>query len=567
MAILNHSILSSEPTNIVHNPVTISHHQLRDLVVCPEQRGLVNYVHSKSIMQRDVTNPASPPTPLVNLGFVPNTIASLQLPGSTDRLLAAGGQEAELHLSVHPRCAGADDDAPSPDRPHLDTILPGSINNSILLTSLTLARSHESAVEPRVVVSNNDKTVKFYDVAVLAREDAPPRISEVGALRFDVAVNHSSISPNGRTLLSVGDSPHVYLHALTAGARITFQPLMTLTLPSHAPFSSSPYLSSSSVSGPASFSTAFSACGTKFAVASQEGLVVVWDVRSTKPLKVYHTDRTRPYVASESWDWANGENVPGWGVRNVKFSPAGHGGKEIMTFTEHTSLLHVVDATTFETEEIVRVPSLVSERPSAPTTTPSESRRQLSRAGVTRHFDYAHRTPSTATISPARAVHIRRQRSRDLMSADDPAHDFDYDCEVEPPVAVLSYFADRVARVVRGPEYERPLFLRPYRVGVAGAEEGMNVDEPECASRAPSRAPSPPPTGTSQSPALSSWRHPRAHGHPGGPLHTTVPEHLNIAGTCFDPEGRFVYVASSEGIVEWGVRGAEKRWWGESAWV
>ena len=40
-----------------------------------------------------------------------------------------------------------------------------------------------------------------------------------------------SISLDSRTLLSVGDSPHVYLHGTPGGVRIVFTPLAQLTLP------------------------------------------------------------------------------------------------------------------------------------------------------------------------------------------------------------------------------------------------------------------------------------------------------------------------------------------------
>lgn len=42
---------------------------------------------------------------------------------------------------------------------------------------------------------------------------------------------------------------------------------------------------------------------------------------------------------------------------------------------------------------------------------------------------------------------------------------------------------------------------------------------------------------------------------------------MDLAGTCFDPSGGYVYVASTEGIAEWSVRGAEKRWWFDDSWV
>ena len=40
---------------------------------------------------------------------------------------------------------------------------------------------------------------------------------------------------------------------------------------------------------------------------------------------------------------------------------------------------------------------------------------------------------------------------------------------------------------------------------------------------------------------------------------TTTSAHLDLAGTCCDPRGACLQVASSKGIVEWGVRSGEKR--------
>ena len=67
-------------------------------------------------------------------------------------------------------------------------------------------------------------TMKFFDVNVRGNSSSS-RLTQSGMLRLDAPVNHSSISPDGRTLLSVGDSPYVYLHALSGGARITFSHL------------------------------------------------------------------------------------------------------------------------------------------------------------------------------------------------------------------------------------------------------------------------------------------------------------------------------------------------------
>lgn len=152
----------------------------------------------------------------------------------------------------------------------------------------------------------------------------------------------ASISPDCRTLLSVGDSNRVYLHHISGSSRINFASLATLALP---PPSSSPLIYPSS-SLAASFSTSFSSDGSKYAVASQEGVVAIWDVRSTKPLKVFQTDKTRVpggtggasgWLSDDPWEWTRGNSkAPGWSVRSVKFGSGGYGrpGKEFLAFTE-----------------------------------------------------------------------------------------------------------------------------------------------------------------------------------------------------------------------------------------
>jgi len=146
----------------------------------------------------------------------------------------------------------------------------------------------------------------------------------------------ASISPDGRTLLSVGDSSKIYFHHMRGGDPVTFEQVHTLVLPSP---DSLPVLYPSSLA--ACFSTAFSSDGMKFAVASQEGVVAVWDVRSTKPMKVIQTDKHRDipsddgYLSDDPTDWTLGQSkAPGFSVRNVKFSSGGVSGKEVMTFTQ-----------------------------------------------------------------------------------------------------------------------------------------------------------------------------------------------------------------------------------------
>jgi len=286
----------------------------------------------------------------VELNFIPNTLAALPL-NSHDTLMAAGGQDAELHLSYH---------TVSPSKQscsklvwQIEQQLTGSINNSVFLTSLSLTCSNQSAVEPRVGISNNDCTVRLYEVPIRVQSQKR-MIRTIGSLRLDVPINHcafifsvsfvwgwlihtiASISPDGRTLLSVGDSSKIYFHYMRGGDPVTFEHVNTLVSPSP---DSSPLLYPSSLA--ASFSTAFSSDGMKFAVASQEGVVAVWDVRSTKPMKVIQTDKHRGvpsddgYLSDDPTDWTQGRSkAPGFSVRNVKFGSSGVSGNEVMTFTQ-----------------------------------------------------------------------------------------------------------------------------------------------------------------------------------------------------------------------------------------
>ncbi|KAJ4468608.1 hypothetical protein C8J55DRAFT_524502 [Lentinula edodes] len=380
------SLLSSKtPTAIAATPnLNIAHVQLRDLVICPRERGLINYVTRNSVVEQDMYNPGSNPRPLFDLSFYPANITSLEVLGGAATLFAAGGQDAELHLSLHHhstrrRRTGALEWK-------FEERLQASINNSILLTSLNLGRSNESSLEPRLAISNNDCTVKFFDIPMSVRGGGNSlKIRNAGSVRLNVAVNHSSISPDGTCLLSVGDSSKVYLHRIHGGGQLSFSSIATLAMPPP----DRNLLSHFSSSLAASFSTCFSRDGTKYAVASQEGVVCVWDVRSTKPLKVYQTDKSESwngagnglasgYLSDDPYEWTRGlSKAPGWSARNVKFGNGGVDGcgKEIMTFTEHTSRLHVIDARTFETEEIIQVPSIpaLKQRTSPSTTARTSS--------------------------------------------------------------------------------------------------------------------------------------------------------------------------------------------------
>ncbi len=129
---------------------------------------------------------------LSNLGFTPNSLTSLQI--GDDTLIAAGGQDTEIHLSLHtPSSSNGSSGRRRRTRVQweFEDNLQGSINNSVLLTSLSLSRSNESNVDPRVGISNNDGSVRLYDVPMRVSNTRRNRkLHAVGEVRLDVPVNH-----------------------------------------------------------------------------------------------------------------------------------------------------------------------------------------------------------------------------------------------------------------------------------------------------------------------------------------------------------------------------------------
>ncbi|KIY72457.1 hypothetical protein CYLTODRAFT_417856 [Cylindrobasidium torrendii FP15055 ss-10] len=601
-------LTSSKPTTIASASVHIGHVQLRDLVVCPRERGIVNYVRHNSIVEHNILEPQSMPYKLAKLKFIPNTLTSMAVPGTDSILLAAGGQDAEIHLSCY---------APSPQshsRPHwqFHDRIRGSINNSLLLTSLNMSQSHESSAEPRVVVSNNDGTVRFFDVPIRA-EYTSAHLCEAGAVQLNVAINHSSISPDGRTLLSVGDSSKVFLHRLTGGSHVNISPISTMPIPS-PDTPSLPYSANGALV--ASFSTAFSSDGTKYAVASQEGVVAVWDVRSSKPMKTFNTDKTRislghggatGWLSDDPWDWTrNSYRAPGWSVRSVKFNNSGRygTGKEIMTFTEHTSLLHVVDARTFETEEVIRVPQCPPTEATPPPAPPPPlrphaARRRLlyttntprpSTGMVTPPYDSA-RSPSPdvfrSTMAaledtfriPSSSPSSRRRSSRRTTPA---VPDDSDDLVVIPPLGDRDVELDVHTLLGRHGIRTRPPHasegadehhLEYYRRRASTEDpegEAMEVDELERECVTPSRSTSPSPSaniGGGMSTRFPTFSPPARTIARAEERQREREANLDIAGVCFDPSGKWIYVATTESVSEWSIKDGEKRWWVDNEWA
>ncbi|KZO96672.1 WD40 repeat-like protein [Calocera viscosa TUFC12733] len=308
-------LLNGTPSTVTPAIITSHHRELRDLLVCPEERGQVHYIRGTSLFSQDVLAPEFEPEQLCDLRFHPVCLSY----GAG--LLAAGGLHSELALRpLHS------------SRWTYTTKLSKSINNSLFVTSTTLPDDAPSGSRTRLFVSNNDHTLTSYEVWI--EEDGEGeggcRMELSGSVRLTTALNHASLSPDGRTMLVVGDTPEVFVLNVSGGPSTTMKVTTTLE------------------AADASFSTAWSPDGRKFAVSSQNGQVMVWDVRSTKPLAKFTASR-----ASAS-------------TRAVKFTPAG-APQELLTFAEGSSILHVVDARTFDTHETYALPPINT--PTCPTLT------------------------------------------------------------------------------------------------------------------------------------------------------------------------------------------------------
>jgi WD40 repeat protein len=128
-------------------------------------------------------------------------------------------------------------------------------------------------------------------------------------------------------MVCVGDSSDVFLFDISSTGSFHHQATFT-------------------ASDDSSFSTAFSCTSSMFAVASQDGVVSVWDRRfartatpatSSGKLKTLKTTRMgSPYGAA----------------RLVKFS---QGPVDLLMFTEQKEYVHLVDARTFEKTQILNV--------------------------------------------------------------------------------------------------------------------------------------------------------------------------------------------------------------------
>lgn len=84
------------------------------------------------------------------------------------------------------------------------TTVGGSINNAMCISQ------HLGGT--RLLICNNDETIKVYSL---------PGMQRVTSISLPTAVNYASVSPDGRKLVAVGDSPQVFLYDISASEGYT----------------------------------------------------------------------------------------------------------------------------------------------------------------------------------------------------------------------------------------------------------------------------------------------------------------------------------------------------------
>ncbi|RXK35143.1 hypothetical protein M231_07591 [Tremella mesenterica] len=234
-------------------------------------------------------------------------------------------------------------------------------------------------------------------------EEGGKRLNKIGWTGFKCPINHSSISPDLSTLVSVGDSTEINLFQVIDGGR-EFKKIAVYNAATDAHFSS-----------------AWSKDGRKFAVASQDGQVTVYDHRSSLPLaKFFSTPTTPSSPSSPSFmsdlqspaplliDPMTGDPRAGGSTsgrpasRVVKFSPEGSS-RDILAFSQEDSYIHLIDARTLNVHLVLPIPReapsfFTNPSPSSSEETVTNANFPYSSNSLTSHTTSSHPPPTSSGI-------------------------------------------------------------------------------------------------------------------------------------------------------------------------
>ncbi|KAI8888326.1 WD40 repeat-like protein [Backusella circina FSU 941] len=174
------------------------------------------------------------------------------------------------------------------------------MNNSIHL-------SQHGSNDIRLTVCNNDESVLVYDV---------PNMHNIVSLKMSSAANYASVSPDGRKMVCVDDSGESHLYSISSHR---YEKIASYKV-SRDPCASCAWNSSSDI----------------FATTSQDGHITAWDIQNGKEpiFRVNSTEKRRSKKAA----------------RAIQFSK---GPLDLLAYTEHVSIVNILDMRTFDKRQIV----------------------------------------------------------------------------------------------------------------------------------------------------------------------------------------------------------------------
>ncbi|KIJ97177.1 hypothetical protein K443DRAFT_681735 [Laccaria amethystina LaAM-08-1] len=320
---------------------------------CPLQKGIIYYhrdgpifehnIHSSGKHEPRIIVPRHPSRRLAEISFAPINGNRVLL---FAKYLGRTTSQTYLHLSIH--------EIRSDNRvgPALWSFN-GSTYGHINLFHLRLIKTTANALGITFGLRLIDHW-KLFDIFT-TETDASDKFPLIESGRIDYNLKltskakHNSLvilSPDRHILLNAEkeerDHETIDIHYSDSGDtnNLSFSFVSRLSIPIPMDPKTSPIIQEPVL--------AFSADGSKFAMAMARSRVSVWEIRSKIPLKTFMD------VPKSDYD-----DRP---VRHLQFS-SGNLGKEVLVFVEHDhdglfrfNAIHVIDATSFEKEEILILP-------------------------------------------------------------------------------------------------------------------------------------------------------------------------------------------------------------------
>ncbi|KAL0443208.1 UNVERIFIED_CONTAM: putative WD repeat-containing protein C2A9.03 [Sesamum latifolium] len=211
---------------------TILHFQLRNLVWATSKHDVYLMSHFSVMHWSSLTCTKSE---VLNVsGHVAPCETQVSTLAVKDKLLVAGGFQGELICKYL-------------DRPGVSYCTRMTYDDNAITNAVEIYTSSSGAVH--FVASNNDSGVRDFDME---------KFQQSNHLRFPWPVNHTSLSPDGKLLIIVGDDPEGILVDSRSGKAITY-------LHGHLDYS---------------FASAWRPDGVTFATGNQDKTCRIWDIRN-----------------------------------------------------------------------------------------------------------------------------------------------------------------------------------------------------------------------------------------------------------------------------------------------